>query len=175
MSVGASSPPGSDTVSAASPGAPGRAALPARPAAQVPSPIPWAVGLCPELSVWSRPRSVLPGLRGPCALFQAHASGPLSWCPLQMALPPVSPVPLPRGWSPTSRVWAPSTLSGQDGPVSSPGCPTGPPAISSALCPAPEDKQRFPLMEWSARPPLMWLLSCVSVSQAGGKAGSWVV
>ena len=45
------------------------------------------------------------------------------------------------------------------------------------LCPlpAPEDKQRFPLMKWSAHPPLMWLLSRVSVSRAGGKVGSWVV
>lgn len=98
-------------VSAASPGAPGRAALLVRPAAQPPSPVPWAVHLCPGLSVWSCPRSV-------------PALPPGSMCPLpstrlrtSVLVPPaasitsMSPAPLPRGRRPTSQVRAPSTRS----------------------------------------------------------------
>ena len=135
VSVGASSPPGSDTCVGCVPWRSGQGCPSCETGCLAAEPHP--------LGGWPLPRAqrLVPPSLGP-------ARPPGSMCPLpstclgaSVLVPPAngitSSVPCAPAWRPASHqpCAGPQHTLRTGGPVSSPGCPTGPPAVSSALCP----------------------------------------
>lgn len=147
-SAGASCPPGSFTRVGCVPWRSRQGCPSCEPSCSAADPRPLGGGPL------TRAQRLVPSLLDParlpatCALFQAHASGPLLGPLLLLALPPVSPGPPPGGQCPTSQLQAPSTRSpDRTGLCPHRDVPLDPRPSPLPSARPPEDEQQFPLMK----------------------------